>query len=160
MKIKKYWTCQADVLFVRRNVQNHVCEDRFPPDPIRTNRDAANAVRSLLGDLLIEAACVIMMNTPGRVIGAARIAVGDPGSCIVSPRQVVTAGLLSGASSIIFAHNHPGGSSVPSEADWSIVKRIYTACAAVDMPLVDALILYGNDADRVLSMREQPRWPR
>ena len=42
---------------------------------------------------------------------------------------------------IIIAHNHPSGTSEPSDADRKITKRIYDAGNLVDIKMLDHLIV-------------------
>ncbi|MBU7589642.1 MAG: hypothetical protein KAF42_10565 [Sphingopyxis terrae] len=55
-----------------------------------------------------------------------------------------------GAHAIILAHNHPTGSSEPSARDVEFTRRIAALTSAVDIPLVDHLIV---GAEHVTSMR-------
>ena len=70
------------------------------------------------------------------------------------PRLIVEAALRHQASSLILAHNHPGGSLQPSAADLDATKKICAACEAISVRVVDHIIVAGNDyfsfADRGL----------
>jgi DNA repair protein RadC len=57
---------------------------------------------------------------------------------------------------MILAHNHPAGIMTPSEADWNLTKRLHDVGKLLELPLLDHLIVCR---DRVLSLRELPRWP-
>jgi DNA repair protein RadC len=159
----KYWTCSADVLFVRRDVRTHDCvaeptvaEAIVAERPKLEHRStAADAARRLLGDLAVEAVVVIMLDSCNAVIGACRLAVGIPDQCTVFPRTIFTAALLSGAAEIIVAHNHPGGTPQPSESDWALTRRLRSAGTALDLPLIDHLIITDTTCT---SMCELPRW--
>jgi len=165
MRAKKYWTCTADIVFVKRDKKYHentVCEtdgaiaDNLPDKVIATRNDAADAARELLGDLDVEGVVVLMLNNSNRLIGACRIALGINNQCAVYPRNIFTAALLSNAASIILAHNHPSGADRPSENDWNITKNVHAAGKLLEIPLLDHLILAG---DKIVSLRESPRWP-
>jgi DNA repair protein RadC len=165
MRAKKYWTCTADIVFVKRDKKYHdnrVCEDGaadladLPEKTITCNSDAADAARELLGDLDVEGVVLLMLNNSNRLIGACRIALGINNQCAVYPRNIFTAALLSNAVSIILAHNHPSGADRPSENDWNMTKNVHAAGKLLEIPLLDHLILAG---DKIVSLRESPRWP-
>lgn len=48
-------------------------------------------------------------------------------------------------------HNHPSGDPTPSEADLAVTRRIIRVLDAIDVRLVDHIVLAG---DRWASMRE------
>lgn len=57
-----------------------------------------------------------------------------------------------GAHGIILAHNHPSGSAEPSAADVQMTKKIERLARAVDILLLDHLIVGGRT---IVSMRER-----
>jgi DNA repair protein RadC len=59
----------------------------------------------------------------------------------VHPREVVKECLWHGASSVIFAHNHPSGVAKPSTADEQITRRLIQALALIDVQVLDHLII-------------------
>ena len=56
------------------------------------------------------------------------------------------------ASKLILAHNHPGGLLRPSNADIAITKKIMTAIEAIDVKVIDHIIVAG---DKYLSFAEE-----
>jgi DNA repair protein RadC len=59
----------------------------------------------------------------------------------VHPREVVKSALNHGAAACIAFHNHPSGSSEPSQADEVITRRLKEALALVEIRLLDHLIV-------------------
>jgi DNA repair protein RadC len=57
-----------------------------------------------------------------------------------------------GAHGIILAHNHPSGCAEPSAADVAMTKKIERLARAVDIRLLDHLIVGGRT---IVSMRER-----
>lgn len=70
----------------------------------------------------------------------------------VEPRQLLAAGLLMNASSLILFHNHPSGDPAPSLEDRTFTKRMEEAGKVVGIRLVDHIILGHN---RHFSFKEQ-----
>ena len=66
---------------------------------------------------------------------------GSTTGTIVDVKQLLQYALKTNASSIIVAHNHPSGNLEPSEADKNITKKIITGCDAIDIKLLDHLII-------------------
>ena len=70
----------------------------------------------------------------------------------VDPCVVFTACLLSGATRLIVAHNHPSGDCTPSSDDLSLTRQLAQAGRIMGVPLLDHVIIGG---DRHLSIHER-----
>ncbi|RJG00590.1 JAB domain-containing protein [Noviherbaspirillum sedimenti] len=70
----------------------------------------------------------------------------------VYPREVVKAALARNAASLIVAHNHPSGSTTPSQADQMLTTMLKSALELVEIRLNDHCIVAGSE---VLSFAEQ-----
>ena len=49
-----------------------------------------------------------------------------------------------GATGLLLAHNHPTGNLQPSKTDIALTKKIKTAAQAIDIQLLDHLIVSEN----------------
>ena len=56
-------------------------------------------------------------------------------------REIIKRALILGASNIIVSHNHPSGSADPSEADINVTLQLNRTCIAVDINLIDHIIM-------------------
>ena len=83
------------------------------------------------------------------------IAEGSVDHCTVYPRKLFDRAFMVGASAIILVHNHPGGSSEPSDADWKLTHRIKKAGKLLDINLLDHVIVAG---EKVISLRGMVKW--
>lgn len=88
---------------------------------------------------------LIATDTAFRIIATFEVAHGGPKTCDVTPREIFTRACLCGASGIILVHNHPGGESEASKADDEITERISTCGAMLGIPLVDHVIVCGDE---------------
>ena len=73
----------------------------------------------------------------------------------VCPREVFRPALDNAASAVILAHNHPGGATTPSEADWQITENIAKVARLLDITLHDHILVCR---EAVVSFRSFPRW--
>jgi DNA repair protein RadC len=67
-------------------------------------------------------------------------------------RELVRAALSADAVMAVIAHNHPGGTPHPSDADYAFTRRLADLFAALDIRLHDHLILTVRTT---FSFREQ-----
>lgn len=83
------------------------------------------------------------------------ISKGDISTVGVSTRDVLKFALDTSATSIVMAHNHPGGIAVPSTADLDITRAVSKALGAVSIILLDHIILANGD---FVSLRQSERY--
>ena len=88
-----------------------------------------------------EVVALIALDTRNVVAGLFIVSRGTVNSSLVHPREVFKRALLCNASSIIIAHNHPGGSLNPSDEDRAMTQRIKEAGRIVEVSLSDSLII-------------------
>ena len=79
-----------------------------------------------------------------RVLGCHKICEGTVGAVDISVRSVTELALASKASTVLLAHNHPDGVAVPSESDVLTTKRIAVMLDAMDIKLVDHIVVGGG----------------
>ena len=69
---------------------------------------------------------------------------GTIDSTVVHPREVVKEALRVNAASVIFAHNHPSGSSSPTRQDIEITRMLKNILLVIDVLVLDHIIV-GDD---------------
>ncbi len=106
--------------------------------------DAAQAAEYLemtMRSLQREIFRVILLDGEHRVRSIEDLARGSLDRAPVHPREVVACALAAGAAAVVCAHNHPGGKALPSRADRRLTRHLYHACRAVEIDLVDHIIV-------------------
>ena len=102
-------------------------------------------VAALLWEYLKEAdrehLVVAMFTANLRLIGLSTAHVGSLTASVVSAREVYKPAVLANACSVVVAHNHPSGNLEPSEADIATSRRLAKAGEALDIPLLDSLVI-------------------
>ena len=88
---------------------------------------------------------VLLLNNQHRLIESIELFRGTIDGASVHPREVVKAALKFNAAAIIFAHNHPSGSTSPSQADQRITDRLTSALKLIDVRVLDHIIVAGID---------------
>ena len=87
-----------------------------------------------------------MLNQANKLIGYTTISEGGLTSTIVDVRVVMQTALVSNATAIILAHNHPSGNTRPSGQDDSLTRKIKSACELMDIRLLDHIIVTPYDS--------------
>ena len=104
-----------------------------------------------LGHAKQEIFWALFLNAQHQVIASEALAKGTLDSASIYPREVLKTCLRHHAAAVIFAHNHPSGSLIASEADKAITRRLQNALELVDIRVLDHIIIAGNQS---ISMAE------
>jgi len=105
---------------------------------------AGEYAMTLFAGRIYEAFFAICLDSQNRVNHAALVHEGTINEAPVYPRLIVETALRHKASSVILAHNHPGGSLKPSVADIEVTKKIYAALKSISINVVDHIIVAGQ----------------
>ncbi len=111
---------------------------------LNSSQKAGEYAMHLFTDLRYECFYLICLNNQNQVRHAAKTFEGTINEAAIYPRLVVETALKHHASSVILAHNHPGGSIKPSQGDIQVTKRIKEALDAIDIKVVDHIIVGDN----------------
>ncbi|QTE21106.1 JAB domain-containing protein [Polaribacter cellanae] len=87
----------------------------------------------------------IFLSRANTVLGIATIGVGTIDGVNVNIREIFELTLLTHASHIIVAHNHPSGKLQPSQNDRKITEKLRKGLSLFDVKLLDHLILTSED---------------
>jgi DNA repair protein RadC len=150
---------QAGLLFqLFRDVTSYCIEEKYVKRPLALHRgDVEKYLRFNFGFKGEEYVAVLFLDNGNNIIGTDIVCEGTVNQCVVYPRDVIEKALRYKAAAIIVAHNHPGGGTNPSEADWMITERLAGICKQLDIPLLDHVIV---SREKIVSLREQARWPK
>lgn len=90
-----------------------------------------------------EVFTVLFLNSQHKLIAAEDLFYGTIDGAAVYPREIVKRALALNAAALILGHNHPSGVAEPSAADRRITERITSACALIDLRVLDHIIVSG-----------------
>lgn len=100
-----------------------------------------------LAGLTVEKFWVLCLNRKNRLIKQVEITSGTATTSLAHPREVFREAIRHGAAAVICVHNHPSGDPAPSTADIHITRQLRDAAKAVDIDLIDHIILGQPAAD-------------
>ena len=107
--------------------------------------DAREFLRMRLGGLVAEQFHVVWLDNRHKVIAVDHLFSGTIDGASVHPREVVRAALAHNAAAALLAHNHPSGTTEPSQADRDITAELKRALALIDVRVLDHIIVGGID---------------
>jgi DNA repair protein RadC len=122
-------------------------------DRVRTidRLSAARALFACLRRARVEFAGIAYLARDHRVLGI-RLIRGSTDAVAVAPRTLTIDALAFGAHGVIVAHNHPSGDARPSDHDLAHARRVAQALGAVEIRLLDHLVIAGRDTTSLRAM--------
>lgn len=98
-----------------------------------------------MGELPHEEFWIVYLNNSNKVLFSGQQSKGGITGTLVDVRLVLKRALELGAVGLILAHNHPSGTLKPSEADKKITQKLKTASHALDIKVLDHIIITQKD---------------
>ena len=93
----------------------------------------------------VEKVYLLCLDAKCKALCCLELCEGSVNSAGISVRKVVEKALAAKATSVILAHNHPSGIALPSAEDLQTTRRIAEGLRAVEIPLVDHIIVADGD---------------
>jgi DNA repair protein RadC len=111
-------------------------------DPLFPNTLAiADYLMARLADESSEQVRAFYLNTRFMLIREECVTRGSVNQAVVYPREILRRALELGAAAFIIAHNHASGDLEISDADREVTRRVLSAGKAVDVALLDHIIV-------------------
>lgn len=122
---------------------------KYHPKPLSSAVTDSTHLNRLLVDKVFdpdsigykESFKVIHLNNSNMIIGYQSVSEGGLTSTVVDVRTIMQGALLTNATAMVLAHNHPSGTTRPSVQDDNITKKISEACRLLDIRLLDHIIV-------------------
>ena len=120
-----------------------VREEKFEYDVQIKQSDDVYELALKLGyaDFAEEVFGMFCVNSKGNVVDYMEVSHGNLNSSVVHPREVFKRALLANAAAILLVHNHPSGSTEPSDEDISTTRRLVEAGKLMGVEIVDHIIV-------------------
>ena len=112
---------------------------------VRTTEDYGNILLPYFIGKTNETVFVLCLDAKCKVLCCREVSEGSVNAASISMRKIMDIALSSNATSVVIAHNHPSGVAVPSPEDIQTTHRLAKALEAVDIILVDHLIVADSD---------------
>ncbi len=87
----------------------------------------------------------LCLDRKGKLLACKRLGEGSVTNAELDLRKVMENAILTSASAIILAHNHPSGLALPSKEDYTATDRVKTALHTIGVELVDHIIVADGD---------------
>lgn len=141
--MKKDQPFKLDVVSIRLVKDAPIYSDQ----PFNSPEQIAAALGEQLCQIDREVICVVNLKTDMTPINVHFASVGTLNQVMAHPRELLKAAFLSNAAAILMIHSHPSGRLLPSKYDTMITDRMCKLCELMDIPLVDHIIVGGDNRE-------------
>jgi DNA repair protein RadC len=107
----------------------------------------ATFLQTLSQGLQVEKFWVLCLNRKNRLLKSVEISSGTATAALAHPREVFRAAIREASTAVVCAHNHPSGDPAPSAADIQLTRQLREAARAIDIDLLDHVIIGRATAD-------------
>jgi len=97
--------------------------------------------------LEVEKFWVLCLNRKNRLKKMVEVTSGTATSSLAHPREVFRCAIREGATAVVCVHNHPSGDPAPSAADVQVTRQLREAAKAIDIELLDHVVVGAPSAD-------------
>lgn len=116
-------------------------EEALKTTMIGSSKSVFELLQPKMGELPHEEFWIVYLNNSNKVLFTGQQSKGGITGTLVDVRLVLKQALELGAVALILAHNHPSGTLKPSAADKQITRKLKTAAEALDIKVLDHLII-------------------
>ncbi len=118
---------------------------------IKSNLDIVEIFRNELQNEKNEILKIVLLNNQNRIKKVLTIAVGNENNIYTSIKTVLSEPIKMQIPKIILIHNHPSGSSIPSDIDIEFTNRVKLAAQLMDIQLLDHIIIGDGEYRSILN---------
>lgn len=144
MEIAGIGQAKALVLLASFELARRMAYDDIKGEQIKSPESLVHWLKSEIGTQQQEMFLVIYLNQQLRIITHRILFQGTINEAAVYPREIFKEALLLNSTSLMFAHNHPGGDIVPSAADIALTARLVKVADLMGVKVLDHIIVSGN----------------
>lgn len=108
-------------------------------------KDVHKMLKDVFGNASVENLYAIYLDIMNQPTAISCIAKGTGNATVFNPKEMLKIALLSNASRIILAHNHPSGDLTPSYDDIRATYKIMAASELLGIQVLDHLVISADD---------------
>lgn len=147
-KLKGIGRVKALQLVAVMEVARRVVGQQTGESPLLNRADLVSAYfQPVVFGLEVEKFWVLCLNRKNRLIKRVEITSGTATAALAHPREVFRTAIRESATAVVCVHNHPSGDPAPSAADIQVTRQLRDAARAVDIELLDHVIVGRGGAD-------------
>lgn len=147
-RLKGIGRVKALQLLTVMEIARRVVGQQSGESPLLNRSDLVAAhLQPIAQGLEVEKFWVLCLNRKNRLLRRVEISSGTATAALAHPREVFRAAIRESSTAVICAHNHPSGDPAPSAADIHLTRILRDAARAIEIDLLDHIIVGRPTAD-------------
>jgi DNA repair protein RadC len=147
-KLKGIGRVKALQLVAVMEVARRVVGQQSGDSPLLNRPDLVlTYLQPITSGLEVEKFWVLCLNRKNRLLKRVEVTSGTATAALAHPREVFRAAIRESATAVVCAHNHPSGDPAPSAPDLQVTRQLRDAARAVEIELIDHVIVGRAQAD-------------
>jgi DNA repair protein RadC len=147
-KLKGIGRVKSLQLLTVMEVARRVVQQQAGEAPLLNRADLIAAhLQPFVQGLAVEKFWVLCLNRKNRLLRRVEISSGSATATLAHPREVFREAVRESATAAVCVHNHPSGDPTPSAADITLTRQLREAARAIDIELLDHVIVGRAGAD-------------
>lgn len=126
---------------IREIVREYQNEELSEIQYIDSTEKAVKVLRPKFAALKHETVMMLCLNNSRKLLKCSVIRQGGIDSAFVDMRKITSDILLSNATAVVLAHNHPGGVCAPSKEDLAVTQKMISFLRSIGVRLLDHVIM-------------------
>ncbi len=140
----------ANFFLLLRQLRRYYAVSGAPIEPMTSVEACGRYLLPQFMEQRNEVVFLLCLDAKCKVLECFKVGEGSVNSAAVPIRRIVELALSANSTSVVLAHNHPSGIALPSDEDKFTTHRLAVALQAVEIELVDHLVIADGD---YISMR-------
>ncbi len=95
---------------------------------------------------------VLALNTRNILLKIIDVSQGGTSSIAIDLKDILSEPIKIGAAKIILVHNHPAGSTIPSQPDIQLTKKLYNVASQLGIEFIDHIIIAKDKYESIFRM--------
>lgn len=134
-------------------ISERYAKEKMPKKiPLTSPQAVVNYLKEKIGREKKEHFVILALDSRNYLISINDVSVGTLNANLVHPREVFGDAIRSNAASVIVAHNHPSGDTMPSKEDIKISKTLLAAGNIIGIDVLDHVIVSSSGFNSLKEM--------
>ncbi len=143
------------ICFCKQLAREYACDQQRIGTVLKSHQRMGEYAVPFFMGLDHEAVLLVCLDNRYRVLHSGVLTDGSVNAAEINTRMILQKALRHNATAVIIAHNHPGGSAVPSYEDVMTTKSLREVLLPAGITLLDHIVVAGEE---FTSMQNTPMW--
>jgi DNA repair protein RadC len=129
----------------------------YRKQPVAKSEDVVSVAKKFLAGEDREVFITINLDQSLKINSIHVVSIGSLNMALIHPREVFKAAILSNASRVILAHNHPSGNPEPSDDDNRITCQLFQCGDLLGIEVMDHIIIGDGEYSHCMKISKKDK---